>query len=253
MGEAPEAGPDGRLDTPNVDNPNDIDTTQERTRVIEVDGVRVVEVTMKPPSAEHLHWLMQNMDKIPPMEQPVVVPPDGLEPGHPRADGPVGYIQPGDPSGTATPSAPLPPDSGGQATGEGLAASEQSPTLLDQGPSVAEQPLAGSQAVVQPGQHAESGLYILDHDAPSYGHYGGDSPSTGGIDSAEDGSYAGDTESVDGGPDARGDESAEGEVCVGGAGSSPLSGASPPSGWSPESGSDSSPPPEANATSPSGS
>ncbi|MFG1875298.1 hypothetical protein ACGFIV_10715 [Sphaerisporangium sp. NPDC049003] len=151
----PSGGADGQLDTPNADNPNDIDTTQERTRVIDVDGVRVVEVTMKPPSAEHLHWLTQNMDKIPPLEQPVVVPPDGAAPGHPHADGPVGYIQPDDPSGSAKPSAPLAPDSGGDATEQGLAA---------------------PQAAVQPGQHVQSGVYAPGDEAARNGAYSGGGP-----------------------------------------------------------------------------
>lgn len=171
-GDVPQGGAGGQLDTPNVDNPNDIDTTQERTRVIEVDGVRVVEVTMKPPSAEHLHWLQQNMDKIPPMDQPVVVPPDGAKPGHPHADGPIGYIQPDDPSGSGKPSAPLPPDPGRPAGAQGLTA---------------------PQGAAQPGEYVQPGAYSPYDDGARYGYYSGDSQYPSGVESADGNAYAADT------------------------------------------------------------
>jgi hypothetical protein len=117
---------------------------------------------MKPPSAEYLHWLQQNMDKIPPMDQPVIVPPDGAAPGHPHADGPVGYIQPNDPSGSAKPSAPLPPDPGQPAATHGLTA---------------------PQGAVQQAEHIQSGVYSPQEDAAQYGDHrdggqysGGDGP-----------------------------------------------------------------------------
>jgi hypothetical protein len=141
------------LDTPRKDNPDDIDTSEERTRVIEVDGVRVVEVTMKPPSAEHLRWLMQNMGEIPPLEQPVIVPPEGAEPGNPRPDGPVGQSQPGDPSGSGKPSAPLPPDPGEPAAAQGLSV------------PVSEARGAG---------HVQSGMYSPAEDQARYGRHSDD-------------------------------------------------------------------------------
>ncbi|MGW4640079.1 hypothetical protein ACWEN6_16205 [Sphaerisporangium sp. NPDC004334] len=138
--------------------------------MIDVDGVRVVEVTMKPPSGEYLRWLVQNMDKIPPMDQPVIVPPDGAHPGHPHPDGHVGHIQPHEPSGTAKPSAPLPPDSP-----HSSADAASSTSAGNSGPvasGVAEGGHEALQGHVEPGEQVRSGLYSPSEGEARHGHFG---------------------------------------------------------------------------------
>ncbi|MFI6319921.1 hypothetical protein ACIBG8_20465 [Nonomuraea sp. NPDC050556] len=62
----------GIVDTPAKDHPDDIDQTGMKPRVVEVDGVKVLQVPLDPPTAEELADLLENIDAVQPVDLPVV-------------------------------------------------------------------------------------------------------------------------------------------------------------------------------------
>ncbi|MFI7451775.1 hypothetical protein ACIBQX_30060, partial [Nonomuraea sp. NPDC049714] len=69
----------GITDTPAKDHPDDRDPS--RPQVVEVDGVKVIQVPIDPPTANQLESILENLDKVQPIDMPQV---DG-RPG--QADG----------------------------------------------------------------------------------------------------------------------------------------------------------------------
>ncbi|GGO73700.1 hypothetical protein [Nonomuraea cavernae] len=57
-----------RVDTPAKDHPDDSDP--HRPQVIEVDGVKVLQVPIDPPTAEQLRELLENIDNVQPIDMP---------------------------------------------------------------------------------------------------------------------------------------------------------------------------------------
>ncbi|MEV0594241.1 hypothetical protein [Nonomuraea cavernae] len=57
-----------RVDTPAKDHPDDSDP--HKPQVIEVDGVKVLQVPIDPPTAEQLRELLENIDNVQPIDMP---------------------------------------------------------------------------------------------------------------------------------------------------------------------------------------
>ncbi|MEV4101661.1 hypothetical protein AB0J42_15495 [Nonomuraea sp. NPDC049649] len=76
--EKPDAGEprDGSAqniaDTPRKDHPDDVDTS--KPQVIEIDGVKVLQVPIDPPTAQELEDLLESLDQVQPAEMPSVGP-----------------------------------------------------------------------------------------------------------------------------------------------------------------------------------
>ncbi|MBG0828323.1 hypothetical protein HS041_11160 [Planomonospora sp. ID67723] len=118
---------DDPLDTPEKNHPDDIDQTGElRPQVVEVDGVKVLQIPLDPPTAEEVEALLKDIENIPPMDMPTV---DGVADG---ADTRPGQVEPGDPLPSAKPESSVletaepapgqtvqPPGTGGDTGAEG--------------------------------------------------------------------------------------------------------------------------------------
>ncbi|MGI5269565.1 hypothetical protein ACQEUU_10470 [Nonomuraea sp. CA-218870] len=70
VGEPRDGSNQNIADTPAKDHPDDIDTT--RPRVVEVDGVKVIQVPLDPPTARELESLLDNLDRAQPADMPTV-------------------------------------------------------------------------------------------------------------------------------------------------------------------------------------
>ncbi|GIH90047.1 hypothetical protein Psi01_06770 [Planobispora siamensis] len=74
--DSPQGAGDGPLDTPEKNHPDDIDQTGDlKPQVVEVDGVKVLQIPLDPPTAEQVEALLEDIENIPPMDMPTV---DGL-------------------------------------------------------------------------------------------------------------------------------------------------------------------------------
>ncbi|MET8004084.1 hypothetical protein [Nonomuraea glycinis] len=79
----------GITDTPAKDHPDDRDPS--RPQVVEVDGVKVIQVPIDPPTATQLDSLLKNLDKVQPIDMPQVDGRSGQVDGYP--DRPSGNDQ----------------------------------------------------------------------------------------------------------------------------------------------------------------
>ncbi|WP_229803010.1 hypothetical protein [Planobispora rosea] len=93
---------DDLMDTPRKDHPDDIDQSGDpKPQVVMVDGVRVLQIPLDPPTAAEVETLLRNIEGVPPMDMPSVE-------GDPEAvDGPPGQVEPGEPLPTAKPDSPV--------------------------------------------------------------------------------------------------------------------------------------------------
>lgn len=97
----------GRVDTPEKDHPDDTGTSDVgRPRIIDVDGVKVVQVPLDPPTAEELRDLLESLERAQPMDMPTVTVPE--RDATPAPDGSNGRFDGASP----TPSAPGDPEYG---------------------------------------------------------------------------------------------------------------------------------------------
>ncbi|WP_162641335.1 hypothetical protein [Streptosporangium sp. 'caverna'] len=108
------------LDTAQKDHPDDIDQSGDlKARVVEVDGVKVLQIPLDSPTADEVSELLKNIEDIPPLEMPGV---DGVS----DIVGQPGWVEPNEPLASAKPDFPLldtaepapgqtvqPPDTGG--------------------------------------------------------------------------------------------------------------------------------------------
>ncbi|MEV6863443.1 hypothetical protein AB0M44_20865 [Streptosporangium subroseum] len=108
------------LDTAQKDHPDDIDQSGDlKARVVEVDGVKVLQIPLDSPTADEVSELLKNIEDIPPLEMPGV---DGVS----DIAGQPGWVEPNEPLASAKPDFPLldtaepapgqtvqPPDTGG--------------------------------------------------------------------------------------------------------------------------------------------
>ncbi|GAA3116360.1 hypothetical protein GCM10010466_04280 [Planomonospora alba] len=135
---APEAVPDTR----GKDHPDDIDRDGGiEPRVVEVDGVKVLQIPLDPPSAERIEALLEDIGEIPPVDMPAV---DGVSHG---ADTRPGQVEPNEPLPSARPDGPLldtaepaddqtvqPPGTGGDPEGRSTGAPDASSGSRGQDP-----------------------------------------------------------------------------------------------------------------------
>ncbi|MDA0635551.1 hypothetical protein OUY22_19200 [Nonomuraea sp. MCN248] len=70
VGEPRDGSSQNIADTQAKDHPDDIETT--RPRVVEVDGVKVIQVPLDPPTARELESLLDNLDRAQPADMPTV-------------------------------------------------------------------------------------------------------------------------------------------------------------------------------------
>jgi hypothetical protein len=102
----------GIIDTPAKDRPSDSDP--HKPQVVVVDGVKVLQVPIDPPTAEALRDLLDNLDKVQPADMPSptdAASTNGTDSTHISPDGQAGTIDPGSVPSAHTPS------SGDSATG----------------------------------------------------------------------------------------------------------------------------------------
>ncbi|MFC4057420.1 hypothetical protein ACFOWE_03895 [Planomonospora corallina] len=89
-------------DTPAKDHPDDVDQGGERRpQVVEVDGVKVLQIPLDPPAAEQLEELLENIEDVPPADMPSV---DGVSY---TEDTRPGQVEPHEPLPSAKPDVPL--------------------------------------------------------------------------------------------------------------------------------------------------
>ncbi|MFG1753720.1 hypothetical protein [Streptosporangium sandarakinum] len=60
------------LDTPRKDHPDDIDQSDPRPKVVSVDGVKVLQIPLNPPTAAEVTELLNNAGDVPPADMPTV-------------------------------------------------------------------------------------------------------------------------------------------------------------------------------------
>ncbi|WP_336208387.1 hypothetical protein [Nonomuraea sp. LPB2021202275-12-8] len=85
------AEPDrGIADTPAKDHPDDLDAT--KPQVVVVDGVKVLQVPIDPPTAKQLESLLENLDKVQPLDLPSGADQNGQTDAY--ADRPAGSGRP---------------------------------------------------------------------------------------------------------------------------------------------------------------
>ncbi|MGV9323522.1 hypothetical protein [Streptosporangium sandarakinum] len=60
------------LDTPRKDHPDDIDQSDPRPKVVSVDGVKVLQIPLNPPTATEVTELLNNAGDVPPADMPAV-------------------------------------------------------------------------------------------------------------------------------------------------------------------------------------
>ncbi|GGP88354.1 hypothetical protein [Streptosporangium pseudovulgare] len=78
------------LDTPRKDHPDDIDQSDPRPKVVSVDGVKVLQIPLDPPTAAEVTELLNNAGDVPPADVPTVdgVPdPAGAPPAQDASQG----------------------------------------------------------------------------------------------------------------------------------------------------------------------
>ncbi|MFF3443457.1 hypothetical protein [Streptosporangium sp. NPDC002721] len=96
-------------DTPRKDHPDDIDQSGDsRAKVVEVDGVKVLQIPLDAPTAAEVDELLKNIEDIPPLEMPTI---DGAS----ATVGQPGWVEPHAPLDSARPAYPL-LDTAGPAT-----------------------------------------------------------------------------------------------------------------------------------------
>ncbi|MEU8378188.1 hypothetical protein [Streptosporangium sp. NPDC048865] len=96
-------------DTSRKDHPDDIDQSGDsRAKVVEVDGVKVLQIPLDAPTAAEVDELLKNIEDIPPLEMPTI---DGAS----VTTGPPGQVEPHGPLDSARPAYPL-LDTAGPAT-----------------------------------------------------------------------------------------------------------------------------------------
>ncbi|MEU7894646.1 hypothetical protein AB0B45_17525 [Nonomuraea sp. NPDC049152] len=90
-GTEPDRSGQDILDTPKRDHPDDIDQTETgKPQVVEVDGVKVLQIPLDPPTAREVEELLENVDAVQPTDLPSVEPAvDPVEPAQP-SDGTAG-------------------------------------------------------------------------------------------------------------------------------------------------------------------
>ncbi|GIN03396.1 hypothetical protein Pve01_50540 [Planomonospora venezuelensis] len=94
---------DDPLDTPEKDHPDDIDQTGElRPQIVEVDGVKVLQIPLDPPTAEEVEALLEDIENIPPMDMPTM-DGTGTDAGGQPGTGTDGGGQPGTGAGGTAP------------------------------------------------------------------------------------------------------------------------------------------------------
>ncbi|MFF5245393.1 hypothetical protein ACFY3V_14035, partial [Streptosporangium sp. NPDC000095] len=117
------ASGDTVLDTPRKDHPDDIDQSGDsRAKVVEVDGVKVLQIPLDAPTAAEVDELLKNIEDIPPLEMPGVdnVSVTGGQPGWVEPHQPLDSAKPAypllDTAGPTTDQTVQPPGTGGDAT-----------------------------------------------------------------------------------------------------------------------------------------
>ncbi|WP_326828763.1 hypothetical protein OIE13_23575 [Streptosporangium sp. NBC_01810] len=120
-----ESGTSGNdiLDSSKKDHPDDIDQSGDhRARVVEVDGVQVLQIPLDSPTAAEVDELLKNIEDIPPLEMPGVdnVSATAGQPGWVEPHGPLDSAKPDypllDTAGPTTDQTVQPPGTGGDAT-----------------------------------------------------------------------------------------------------------------------------------------
>ncbi|GIH74761.1 hypothetical protein Plo01_11900 [Planobispora longispora] len=115
---------DGVVDTPGKDHSDDVDQSGDpKPQVVVVDGVKVLQIPLDPPTAEEVETLLRNIQDVPPMDMPSV------EGASDSADTRPGQVEPGEPLPGVKPDGPVldtaepaegqtiqPPGTGGEAT-----------------------------------------------------------------------------------------------------------------------------------------
>ncbi|MEU4538389.1 hypothetical protein AB0G15_26440 [Streptosporangium sp. NPDC023825] len=97
------------LDTPRKDHPDDIDQSGDsKAKIVEVDGVKVLQIPLDAPTAAEVDELLKNIEDIPPLEMPTI---DGVS----GTAGQPGWVEPHEPLDSAKPAYPL-LDTAGPAT-----------------------------------------------------------------------------------------------------------------------------------------
>ncbi|WP_030906580.1 hypothetical protein [Streptosporangium amethystogenes] len=114
---------DDILDTSRKDHPDDIDQSGDhRAKVVEVDGVKVLQIPLDSPTAAEVDELLKNIEDIPPLEMPTVdnVSATAGQPGWVEPHGPLDSAKPDypllDTAGPTTDQTVQPPGTGGDAT-----------------------------------------------------------------------------------------------------------------------------------------
>ncbi|MER6171783.1 hypothetical protein [Streptosporangium sp. NPDC001681] len=122
-----EGGTSGNdiLDSYRKDHPDDIDQSgDQRAKVVEVDGVKVLQIPLDSPTAAEVDELLKNIEDIPPLEMPTVdnVSATAGQPGWVEPHGPLDSAKPDypllDTAGPTTDQTVQPPGTGGDATPE---------------------------------------------------------------------------------------------------------------------------------------
>ncbi|MDP9846194.1 hypothetical protein J2853_005405 [Streptosporangium lutulentum] len=89
------------VDTPQKDHPDDIDQSGDsQPKVVEIDGVKVLQIPLDSPTAEQVSELLKNIEDIPPLGMPEV---DGVS----DVSGQPGWVEPNEPLSSAKPDFPL--------------------------------------------------------------------------------------------------------------------------------------------------
>ncbi len=110
------------LDTPRKDHPDDIDQGDSKAKIVEVDGVKVLQIPLDAPTAAEVDELLKNIEDIPPLEMPTIDNVSGTtgQPGWVEPHGPLDSAKPAypllDTAGPATDQTVQPPGTGGDTT-----------------------------------------------------------------------------------------------------------------------------------------
>ncbi|MEV4378732.1 hypothetical protein [Streptosporangium sp. NPDC049644] len=114
---------DNILDTSRKDHPDDIDQSGDhRAKIVEVDGVKVLQIPLDSPTAAEVDELLKNIEDIPPLEMPTVdnISATAGQPGWVEPHGPLDSAKPDypllDTAGPTTDQTVQPPGTGGEAT-----------------------------------------------------------------------------------------------------------------------------------------
>ncbi|MGC5012755.1 hypothetical protein ACLQ2R_18485 [Streptosporangium sp. DT93] len=126
------------LDGPAKDHPDDIDQRDSRAKVVEVDGVKVLQIPLDSPTAAEVDELLKNIEDIPPLQMPSAesVSATAAQPGWVEPHGPLESARPDypllDTAGPTTDQTVQPPGTGGDsASGSTGTTSGEAPRPAD--------------------------------------------------------------------------------------------------------------------------